>query len=196
MKNIARLCVLIAAMLILVNPALASGPLETLKDAVDDVIEILKKPELKGPEHEEERKRAIREAVSRVFDFREMAKRSLSRYWRKLDDKQREEFVELYRGLLERTYLKRIEAYQNERIVYKGERIRDRYALVKTIVITDKQVEIPVDYKLIKREKGWMVYDVVIEGVSLVNNYRKQFKSIIRRSSYDGLVKMLRQKQN
>ena len=176
--------------------AYASEPLETLEKAVDNVINILKDPELKKPERAREREKAIRVAVSRVFDFREMAKRSLSRYWRKLNDKQRDEFVELYKRLLERTYLKKIEAYRNEKIIYKGQRIRGKYAIVKTLVITEKQVEIPVNYKMLKRENGWMVYDVVIEGVSLVNNYRKQFKSIIRRSSYDALVKMLREKHD
>ncbi len=195
MRKVSIISVSIIIFFLLANLAFASEPLETLKKAVDNVISILKNPELKAPEREKEREEAIREAVSKVFDFREMAKRSLSRYWRKLNDKQRDEFVELYKRLLERTYLKRIEAYQNEKIIYKGERIRGRFALVKTIVVTEKQVEIPVDYKLLKRKNGWKVYDVVIEGVSLVNNYRKQFKSIIRRSSYEGLVKMLKEKK-
>lgn len=172
----------------------ASEPIQVVKAGVDRVIKVLKDPQLKGPDKEKQRKRALREAVSGVLDFREMAKRSLARQWRKLSDKQKEEFVDLYRGLLERTYLKKIEAYQNERILYKGQRMRGRYAIVKTLVVTSKQTEIPVDYKLLKRGDGWIVYDVIIEGVSLVNNYRRQFKSIIRRSSYQGLVKMLKEK--
>jgi phospholipid transport system substrate-binding protein len=180
--------------ILLVSNAMASEPLQTVKTGVDRVIKVLKDPALKGADKEQQRKRELRKAVSGILDFREMAKRSLSRQWRKLTEKQKEEFVELFRGLLERTYLKKIEAYQNEEIRYKGQRLRGKYAIVKTIVVTSKQTEIPVDYKLIKKGDGWIVYDVIIEGVSLVNNYRRQFKSIIRRSSYEGLVKILREK--
>ncbi len=180
--------------LFIVSNVQASEPLQTVKTGVDSVIKVLKDPSLKGPDREKKRKEALRKAVSGILDFREMAKRSLSRQWRKLSEKQKDEFVELYRGLLERTYLKKIEAYQNEKIIYKGQRTRGKYAIVKTLVVTSKQTEIPVDYKLLKKGDSWIVYDVIIEGVSLVNNYRRQFKSIIRRSSYEGLVKMLKEK--
>ncbi len=194
MKRRLTALLVIALVLVVQGFAQASEPIETVKTGVDRVIKVLKDPALKGAEKEKQRKEALREAVSGILDFREMAKRSLARQWRKLSDRQKDEFVELYRGLLERTYLKKIEAYQNEKILYKGQRLRGKYAIVKTIVVTSKQTEIPVDYKLLKRGDGWIVYDVIIEGVSLVNNYRRQFKSIIRRSSYEGLVKILREK--
>ncbi len=190
----ALIALLSIVFIFVVSNAMASEPLQTVKTGVDRVIKVLKDPALKSQDKAKQRKEALREAVSGILDFREMAKRSLARQWRKLSDKQKGEFVELYRGLIERTYLKKIEAYQNEKIIYKGQRIRGKYAIVKTLVVTSKQTEIPVDYKLLKKGDNWIVYDVIIEGVSLVNNYRRQFKSIIRRSSYDGLVKMLREK--
>ncbi|RMG72149.1 MAG: ABC transporter substrate-binding protein [Nitrospirae bacterium] len=194
MRGLAFVLTALVAFLLFPGRVQATEPLDVVRIGVDRVIGILKDPKLKGPERESERREAIRSAIKNIFDFSEMARRSLSRQWRKLDDSQRKEFVGLYRGLLERTYLKRIEAYKNERILYKGQRKRGKYAIVKTLVVTSKQTQIPVDYKLLKRQDGWVVYDVIIEGVSLINNYRRQFKSIIRKSSYEGLVRMLKEK--
>ncbi len=177
------------------RPVNAAEPMQRLHEAVDKVIQVLKDPSLKAPDKTEQRRQAIRKAVSEIFDFQEMAKRALARYWRKRTPEEKKEFVMLFRNLLERTYLKRIEAYRDEKILYTDERIDPPYALVKTVVVTSKGVEIPINYRLMKKNDKWMVYDVIIEGVSLVNNYRKQFSQIIRTSSYEELVKRLKQKQ-
>jgi phospholipid transport system substrate-binding protein len=168
--------------------------MKQLSVTVDKVIKILKRPELKTPDKEELKRKLLREAISERFDFQEMARRALARHWRKRTEQERREFVELFRVLLERTYLKRIEQYSDEKVIYKDERIDPPYALVKTVVVTSQSVEIPIDYRLIQRSNDWKVYDVIIEGVSLVNNYRKQFAQIIRSSSYESLVERLRKK--
>ncbi len=172
----------------------AGEPMKELKVTVDKVIRILKDPVLKKPDKKELRKRLLRDAISERFDFEEMAKRALARHWRKRTPEERKEFVRLFRGLLERTYLRRIEQYRDERIIYKDERIEPPYALVKTVVITSQSAEIPIEYRMIKEGNDWKVYDVTIEGVSLVNNYRRQFNRIIRSSSYEELVRRLKRK--
>lgn len=172
----------------------SSEPMKQLSVTVDKVLEILKRPDLKSPDKEELKRKLLREVISERFDFQEMARRALARHWRKRTKQEKKEFVELFRTLLERIYLRRIEQYNDERIIYKDERIDPPYAIVKTVVIAREAVEIPIDYRLIQRSNDWKVYDVIIEGVSLVNNYRKQFDRIIRSSSYESLVERLRKK--
>ncbi len=134
--------------------------------------------------------------ISQRFDFEEMARRSLAVAWQQRTPQERKEFVGLYTDLLERSYMKRIEGYSNEKIVYLDEKIDGTYAVVRTKIVTGRSVEIPIDYRLLDRNGKWLVYDVVIEGVSLVNNYRTQFSKIIRTSSYQELVKKMKNKQS
>lgn len=172
----------------------AGEPTEELKKSVDAVIDVLKDKELRKPENTKERRAKIREIVSGRFDYEEMAKRSLALHWRKRTPEEKKEFVPLYSDLLERTYIDKIEKYQDEEVLYVGELTEGENALVKTKVITAQDVEIPISYRLSKEADGWKVYDVIIEGVSLVQNYRSQFNSIIRSDSYQVLVKRLRDK--
>lgn len=125
-----------------------------------------------------------------------MAKRSLALFWKQRTPEEKKGFVSLYSDLLERSYIKKIENYSDEKIIYTDEKIDDGYAIVKTKIITKRNVEIPIEYKLLKKNNKWDVYDVVIEGVSLVNNYRNQFSKIIRTSSYEELVKRMQNKQD
>jgi phospholipid transport system substrate-binding protein len=150
---------------------------------------------MKGSKKEQERRAAIRKAVFNVFDFREMAMRSLAKNWKPLSAKDKDEFSSLYADLLERSYINRIESYSGEKVVYDGESIDGDYAVVKTKFVTARREEILVDYKLMKKDGGWWVYDLVIERVSLVNNYRIQFNKIIRSSSYAELVKKMKDKK-
>jgi phospholipid transport system substrate-binding protein len=172
----------------------AATPTETVKTTVDKVIQALNDPSLKGPAKEKERRARIRAAVLNVFDFNEMAKRSLGQYWKDRTESERAKFVELFSDLLERSYINRIESYSGEKIVYEKETLEDDYAVVKTRFITKRREEIPVNYKLIKEDGNWGVYDLVIENVSLVNNYRTQFNKIIRTSSYQELVRKMQNK--
>ncbi|HMK42706.1 MAG TPA: ABC transporter substrate-binding protein [Dissulfurispiraceae bacterium] len=169
---------------------------EQIKATVDQVIEITKDKNLKKPSRAAERRAAIRRVVLERFDFTEMAKRSLAVYWQQRTAQERKEFIPLFTDLLERSYIKKVEGYNDEKILYSDERRDDNYAVVKTKIITKRNVEIPIDYKLMLQGGGrWEVYDISIEGVSLVNNYRTQFAKIIRTSSYQELVKRMKSKQ-
>lgn len=181
---------------LLVFPAvsMAATPTETVKTTVDKVIQVLNDQSLKGPAKDKERRAKIRAAVLNVFDFKEMAKRSLGQYWKDRTESEKTKFVELFSDLLERSYINRIEGYSGEKIVYENETLEDDYAVVKTRFITKRREEIPVNYKLLKGNGNWGVYDLVIENVSLVNNYRTQFNKIIRTSSYQELVRKMQSK--
>ncbi len=200
MKNtliLLRMCFMLAvAVLMPALPAVASGgePTTQIKQTVDAVIETLKDRDLKKPARKEQRRRQIRLLVHERFDFEEMSKRSLTTYWKKLTPEEQKEFVSLYSDLLESTYIKKIERYENERVLYKDEKVDGSYAFVKTGIVTTKEVEIPVDYRLLNKNGKWEIYDVVIEGVSLINNYRAQFTNIMRTGSYQDLAARLRGK--
>lgn len=172
----------------------AGEPTEQIKKTVDAVINILNNKELSKPEKLPERRLKIRETVEKSFDFEEMAKRSLALHWKKRTPQEQKEFVDLFSDLLEDTYIRKIERYEDEKVVYYDERSDGSYATVRTKVITSKEAEIPVDYKIFKKGQKWEVYDIVVEGVSLVNNYRTQFNQIIRSSSYEELVARLKKK--
>jgi len=172
----------------------AGEPTDQVRQAVDAVLEVLKDKELKKPEKEKIRRDKIREIVDRIFDFTEMSRRSLSVHWKKRTAEEQKEFVSLFSDLLEDTYRKKIEKYSDEKIIYTGESVAGGNAVVKTKVITKKETDVPLDYRLMKEEGKWKVYDVVIEGVSLVNNYRSQFNEILGSNPYGELVKRLKNK--
>jgi len=174
--------------------ALAGEATDQVKQTVDAVLDVLNNKELKKPENREIRTKKIREIVNKRFDFEEMAKRSLALNWGKRTPEERKEFVTLFSDLLENTYVKKIERYENEKIVYLDEKITGQYAVVKTKIVKAQEAEIPVEYRIFKEAGKWEVYDIIVEGVSLVNNYRSQFSQIIRSSSYEELVKKLRNK--
>lgn len=196
MKNIKWFCAVICSLLFFtVTLSYAGEPTNQVKSTVDKVLDILRNNELKKPGKTEERRAAIRRVVGERFDFEEMSKRTLALHWQKRTPDERKEFVPLFSDLLERSYINKIEAYTDEKIVYGEETVEKEYCVVKTKIITKRSVEIPIEYRLLKKSSRWMVYDVVIEGVSLVNNYRNQFNNIIRTKSYDELVKRLKNKQ-
>ncbi len=173
----------------------AGEPANLIKQTVDKIIDILKDKELKKPEKTKERRAAIRKVVGERFDFEEMAKRSLALHWKKRTPEERKEFVPLFSDLLERSYIRKIEKYTDEKFLYTGEKIDGDYAVVNTKIITKGNVETPIEYRLLNKNGKWEVYDVVIEGVSLINNYRNQFNKIIRSNSYEELVKRMKNKQ-
>lgn len=171
------------------------SPQSAVNKTTDRIIDILKDKELKKPQKTEQRRNAIRKAITEVFDFEEMAKRSLAIHWQKRTAQEKKEFVSLFTDLLERSYIKKIESYSDEKIDYLEEKIDGDNALVKSKITTKRGLEIPIDYRLMKKDNKWFVYDVVIEGVSLVNNYRNQFNKVIRQSSFEDLVKKMKNKQ-
>jgi phospholipid transport system substrate-binding protein len=176
-------------------PARAGVPADQLRESIDRVIKTLEDPGLRGEARTVDRRRAVRKIATDIFDFSEMARRSLGRHWQGLSEAERREFVGLFTDLLERSYISRIENYGGERISYASERMDGEVATVPTRIITKNGTEVPVDYRMLKRGDRWLVYDVNIEGVSLINNYRTQFNKIIQTSSYADLVKRMRAKQ-
>lgn len=140
------------------------------------------------------RREAIRLAAAPAFDWREMASRSLGLHWQKRTEAERTEFVNVFGELIERAHISQLERYSGESIRYTGERVEGDLAMVNTRFVTKQSKEIPVDYRLINREGRWRIYDIVVEGVSLVNNYRSQFDKVIRTSSYAEMLKRLRDK--
>jgi phospholipid transport system substrate-binding protein len=176
--------------------ASAGIPTDQLKGAIDRVVKTLDDPALKGDAKAAERRRAVRKVADGIFDFNEISRRALARHWQSLNDKQREEFVGLFADLLERSYISKIELYGGEKILYTNERVDGDLATVATKIVSKNGTDIPVDYRMAKRGARWLVYDVNIEGVSLVSNYRTQFNKIIQTASYDELVQKLRTKQD
>ena len=175
-------------------PAWAGGPTDRMKDTTDKIIAIVSDPAFKGPDKADAKKNSIRNVVDEVIDWEEMSRRSLGIHWQKRTDEEKREFVRLFSLLIEKTYRDKAEDYAGEKVNYVGEKIDGDYAEVESRILTSKNTEIPVNYKMTKKQGKWWVYDIVIEGVSFVNNYRTQFNSILASSSYPGLVKQLKAK--
>lgn len=186
---------LIFALAALVLPATAlASATDEVKVTVDEVVKIVSNKELKKPQNVQKRRQELKSAIGRIFDYGEMAKRSLAQNWRPLTPAQRSEFVQLFATLLENSYAGKIESYNNEKIVYTKESVEGDTAEVRSKVLTTKRDEYALDYRMMKEGGRWMVYDVVIEGVSLVSNYRGQFSRIIHSQGYPELVKRLKTK--
>jgi len=172
-----------------------AGPTEELKPKLDALIGILLDPALKGEEKKVERRAKIMEQATSGFDFREMSQRVIGKEWRELTPEKQDHFQKLFTKLLENAYIGKFESYSGQEIQFLGERLKDERAVVST-QIENNGVLIPIDYVMVKKEAKWMVYDINIEGVSLVRNYMEQFKSILRRDKFDGLVKLLEEKNS
>jgi phospholipid transport system substrate-binding protein len=187
------------ALILTLNLSLAAGaawagtPTDIVKGTVDEIIRLLNDPVLKSPAQRQSRRQLMKRVIDRHFDYEEMARRSLGTHWKNLTPAQRSEFVKLFGELLEASYSSKIERYTDEKVNYTSENLEEDYAEVRSVVLR-KNDRIPMDYRLYKSDRGWMVYDVVIEGVSLVSNYRSQFGRIIGESSYGELVRRLRNK--
>ena len=174
--------------------AAAEVPGDQVRQTADKLLAILKYPQLKGESKESERRDKLKEVLYQRFDFTEMAKRSLGSEWRRRSPEEQKEFVKLFTDLLERAYLDQIESYNGEKFQYLTEREDNNYAQVDTKIIDNKGREFSVSYRLLNRNGDWKVYDVVIENVSLVNNYRSQFNRVLTTSSYEELVNRMRGK--
>ena len=164
-----------------------------LKSTIDKVIAIVKDENLK--KDKQSRRVALRKAIDERFNYRQMVMRSLAKNWDPRSDQERQQFISLFKSLLENSYANKIESYGDEKINYLSEVIKGKYALVKTEVVRSSST-IAVDYKLIQENGDWQVYDFVIEGVSMIRNYRSQFTKIIRKDSYGVLVQKLTDKIN
>jgi phospholipid transport system substrate-binding protein len=175
--------------------ALAGVPTDQLRGQIDRVIKVLEDPELKKEAHVKDRRAAVRKIANDIFDFSETARRSLGRHWQGRTPAEQNEFVQLFSDLLERSYISKIETYGGEKIAYLGDSIEAEQAKVQTKLLTKGGGEIPIEYRMHKKGDRWLVYDVVIEGVSLVSNYRTQFNKIIQTSSFQELMNKMKNKQ-
>jgi phospholipid transport system substrate-binding protein len=178
-----------------VETAYAGPATDAMKGTIDEVLKILRDKELKQPAKADERRQLLEKVVGDRFDYQEMSRRALGAPWNTLSDKDKQEFVGLFKSLLVSSYADKIETYSGEGVQYINERTEKDYAEVRTKVQTGK-TDIPLDYRLLNKAGDWRVYDVVVDGVSLVNNYRGQFTKILRSSGYPELVEQLRKKSN
>lgn len=186
----------IATLILSSTAAAQDGPTAQVKATIDQVVIILKDPVLKNAVKDAQRQKELQEAIYSRFDFREMAKRSLGVHWRNRTSEEQKEFVSLFTTLVAQSYYKSLDAYTDERIDYTNEQTDTKFAIVSTRIVNEKgRLDIPIDYKVIRRDGGWKVYDVVIEDVSMVSNYRSQFNSIIQTSSYAELIRKMRFKE-
>ena len=180
--------------IVVMGPARAAEtPTDAVRTTVNEAISVLQDQGLKNPDRAAERINRLKRIADSRFDYGEMAKRALGAHWNNMSERQQEEFVDLFTKLLTATYADQVGLYSGEQVKYLEERLEgDDYAEVRSKMIG--KTTIPLDYRLLKKDGEWRAYDVVIDGVSLVKNYRGQFASMLRLSSYDHLVQTLREK--
>jgi phospholipid transport system substrate-binding protein len=166
------------------------GPMDQLQGSVGEILKILQSEELKVPGKNDERKQLILNVVTDMFDFREMAKSSLGKNWNSLSPEEQDNFVGLFTSLVEQRYIGKIDSYDNQKVVYKKERVKGNKAIIYTDII-DKDLEIPIDYRLKEKQGKWLIYDLKIENVSLIANYRRDFDSIMRKDKFAGLMEKI-----
>lgn len=189
------LVVLLVVLLVLLGHEriMASGnndPSAQLQESTNEILNILQSEELKLPEKKDERNQRILDVINGMFDFREMARSSLGQNWNDLTVEEQDRFVDLFARLIEQRYIGKIDSYDNQKVIYKDQRVQDNKARVYTAII-DKDLEIPIDYSLQMSQGTWLIRDLKIENVSLVANYRGEFNSIIRKQQFAGLVEKI-----
>jgi len=193
-----RALTLAAALLVAVSlqpRAWAGEPSDQLFAGIDRVLQVLEDPAMKPEAKAAERRAAIRRIASDIFDIDEISRRTLGRHWQPLTAAERAEFVQAFGDLLRRSYFMKIDGQSVEKIALVGEAIDDDQAIVRTTIKTRQGTQIPVDYHMTRNGDRWRAFDVSIAGVSLVANYRSQFERIIQKTSYQQLVKQVRERQ-
>lgn len=197
MKNRKILFAVLAGLFLLMSRSSflrADEPGKLVMKTIDSGLTVLKEPSLKGPDKVEERRQKLWEEISFIFDFEEMSKRALGQHWKKRTPEEKAEFVGLFTNILKDAYIGKTDTYSGEKIVFLKEKQDNKYATVQTKIITNTGTEVLVDYRMLNDGGKWTIYDVIIEGVSLVNNYRSQFNSILLKSSYAELVQKIKKK--
>jgi phospholipid transport system substrate-binding protein len=188
---------LAALLIMLVSPAAQAGPpTEQLQSGMDRVFKVLAEPALKPADRLDEKRAKVFAIAEELFDFTHTARLALGAYWDRLSGAEREEFVTLFKSFIQRAYITNVEMYDGEKIVYAAETVEGERATVTSRIVTKSGGEIPVDFRLLRSDGDrWRLYDVSIEGMSLVGNYRVQFTKVLKAESYAGLVAKLRAKQ-
>jgi phospholipid transport system substrate-binding protein len=174
--------------------AYAGPPLDTVKGHIDKVLDVLRDSSLKGDSGKSAKKAKIRSITEKMFDYTELSRRTLGQNWKKFNNEQQKEFIELYKSILEDAYADKLITYTDEKVLFNKENmLSEKTCEIQTTIVT-KKADIPIFYRVIQKDGEWRVYDVVIEGVSLVNNYRTQFREILASKPPDGLLDVLRKK--
>jgi len=173
----------------------ADSPMAQIQSTVEKILAVVQNPDLKPEAKREQRRAELRRIIYPKFDFEEMAKRSLGPEWQRRTREEQQEFTKAFTGLLENSYLDKIESYDGEKFRYLRETGDQNSAEVDTTVINKKGQEFSINYKLHQVEGGWRIYDVVIENISLVNNYRSQFARVLTKSSFDQLLSTIKEKR-
>jgi phospholipid transport system substrate-binding protein len=174
--------------------AVAGAPLDTVKANVNSVLEVLRDPKLKGDAGRKVKEQKITAAAEKLFDFVELSKRTLGLSWNNFSPDQRKEFVQLFENILKDAYVEKIIAYSNEQVNFTKEVALSETTVEVDSVVVTKGAQVPINYRVIKKDNDWKVYDVVIEGVSLISNYRTQFREILGNNPPEKLLESLRKK--
>jgi phospholipid transport system substrate-binding protein len=177
------------------TPLSAGEPTEQLRQSIDSLVSVLKSSEFKGEAKAKERRQKLRELIYPRFDFTEMAKRALGSHWQRRNPEEQNEFVKLFTALLEDAYLDTIESYKGEKVQYLNERLDQNFAQVDTKITDPQGQDYSINYRLHNVGGEWKIYDVIIENISLVNNYRSQFNRILGKSSYEELIAAMKEKK-
>lgn len=195
LKTIANIIIVFAFLFSLSSPALAGKSTDQLKGTIDGLIVILQDITLKGAQNKGPRRAALSKAVSKRFSFREMSRRSLGKHWKVISDEDKEAFIAAFKELIQNSYFTKMELYTDEEIIYDKEKMLGTTTIIKTLVVTKSGTEVPIDYRLKLNKRGeWLVYDIVVEGISLVSNYRSSFAAELRKGSIKDLIKALEAK--
>jgi phospholipid transport system substrate-binding protein len=187
---------IIFLILFLITPfaAYAETPMATLQSYIDRVLQVLRDPALKGEPGKKIKTEKIESIAQDLFDFEELSKRTLGQSWKQFSTDQQNEFVSLYKSLLKKTYSDKIISYNDEGIHFgKETALSEKTSEIETTLKT-KTADIPINYRLILKDGRWTAYDVIIEGISLINNYRSQFREILGNKPPEGLIDVLRKK--
>jgi phospholipid transport system substrate-binding protein len=182
----------LAFALVAVTPADAGAPTDQLRQRVDQVVKLLDDPGL--AQRPAERRAQVRKVAESVFDYPDTARRALGPHWNPRSPEEKREFVRLFADVLDRGYISKIDQYQGEKVAYVGESIGGDEATVRTRITTKSGTDVPVDYRMHLKDGKWLVYDVIIEGVSLVANYRTQFNKVVQTEGFPTLVQKLQAK--
>ncbi len=196
MKNRLMVVLLAAFAVLLLLPigATAATPTESIQGAIDGVIKILNTDSLKGEAKTKVRREKIRSKIESRFSFEAMSRRSLGKHWKKLSATEKSEFVEVFGTMIENSYISKLEKYTDEKVLYEKETIKKTSAEVRTKVVTSSGTKIPINYRMSNKSGDWLVYDVVVEGVSLVRNYRSQFAQALKKEPIGTLIATLKDK--
>ena len=184
------LTLVLGFLLALPNPVTAeTSPTETIRTSVNEILDLLKNQQL----DKVTRRDRMRAVIDARFDFRAMSQRTLAINWKKATSEEQQQFVELFTQLIQDSYVGKIEAYTNETVEYPTEKLKGRKAEVETLIITSSK-EIPITYRVYEKGGEWYVYDVIIEGVSLISNYRSSYLEIVNKEGFAGLLTRMEEK--